>query len=60
MGILGNVAAGLVRTALLPVAIAADVVTMFGAMTETDEPYTASAFKGIANNVSNVIDGLEK
>ena len=36
-----------------PIAIAADVVTMGGALTEKDEPYTASAIKGVMENIEN-------
>lgn len=36
-----------------PLAIAADVVTMGGAMTDKDEPYTATALNGVMQNVEN-------
>jgi hypothetical protein len=34
-----------------PIAIASDVLTLGGAMTDKDEPYTATALKGVMNNV---------
>lgn len=34
-----------------PVAIAADIVTMGGALTDKSEPYTATAIKGVVKNV---------
>lgn len=36
-----------------PLAIAADVATLGGAITEKDEPYTATALKKVAENVSD-------
>lgn len=36
-----------------PIAIAADVVTMGGALTDKNEPYTATAIKGVMKNVDN-------
>lgn len=39
-----------------PIAIVADVVTMGGALTDKDEPYTASALKGVMKNVENATE----
>lgn len=36
-----------------PVAIVTDVVTMGGAMTDKDEPYTVSALKEVMHNIEN-------
>ena len=36
-----------------PIAIAADVVTMGGALTNKSEPYTATAVKKVVKNVEN-------
>ncbi len=36
-----------------PIAIAADVVTMGGALTDKKEPYTATAVKKVAKNVDD-------
>ncbi len=36
-----------------PVAIVADVVTMGGAMTDKEKPYTASAIQGVVQNIEN-------
>jgi len=36
-----------------PVAIAADVVTLGGALTERNKPYTASAIQGVVQNIEN-------
>lgn len=39
-----------------PVAIVADVVTMGGALTDKDEPYTASAVKKVVKNVEDATE----
>lgn len=36
-----------------PIAMVADVVTLGGTMTDKKEPYTASAIKGVMQNVEN-------
>jgi hypothetical protein len=36
-----------------PIAIVADVVTLGGACTDKDEPYTATALKGVLRNIGN-------
>lgn len=36
-----------------PIAIAADVVTLGGSLTDKAEPYTAKALKGVMQNVEN-------
>jgi hypothetical protein len=38
-----------------PLAIAADVVTLGGAITEQDSPYTAKAVKRVVKNVENAV-----
>lgn len=35
-----------------PIAMAADVITLGGSITEAHEPYTASALKKVARNVA--------
>jgi hypothetical protein len=39
-----------------PIAVAADVITMGGALTDKKEPYTATALKGVMKNVENATD----
>ena len=36
-----------------PLAIATDIVTMGGALTDKDEPYTVSALKKVVDNVED-------
>lgn len=38
----------------VPVAIVADVVTLGGALTDKDKPYTASAVSDFVKNVENI------
>lgn len=38
-----------------PVALVSDLITMGGAMTDKDEPYTATALKNIADNVEKAV-----
>lgn len=39
-----------------PVSVAADVVTLGGALTEKDKPYTAEALERFVDNVSDAAD----
>lgn len=36
-----------------PIAIAADMLTLGGTLTDRDEPYTATALKNVMQNVEN-------
>lgn len=36
-----------------PIAVVADVVTMGGALTDKDQPYTATALEKVMENVEN-------
>ena len=40
----------------IPVSIAADVVTMGGALTEKSQPYTADAAQRLVKNVKDIAD----
>lgn len=51
-GMLGKLAKATVGAVVeTPVALAADVVTLGGALTDTKEPYTATAVKKVVKNV---------
>jgi len=53
-GILGDLTKAVVGVVIeTPIAIAADIVTMAGLVTDKDEPYTATALKGVMQNVEN-------
>lgn len=56
-GFIGDLAKATVGVVIeTPLAIAADVVTMGGALTDKDEPYTCTALKKIVKNVENATD----
>ena len=60
-GILGDLTKAVVGVVIeTPIAIAADVVTMGGALTDKDEPYTAAALKGVLQNVENATEPDKK
>ena len=53
-GILGDLTKAVVGVVVeTPIAIAADVLTLGGSITDKNEPYTATALKGVMKNVEN-------
>ena len=53
-GFIGDLAKATVGAVVeTPLAIAADVLTLGGAITDKDEPYTATALKNVMRNVEN-------
>ncbi|NNM70197.1 MAG: hypothetical protein HKM00_09600 [Gallionella sp.] len=53
-GMLGDLTKAVVGIVVeTPIAIAADLVTLGGAITDKNEPYTATALKGVMKNVEN-------
>lgn len=53
-GFIGDLAKATVGVVIkTPLAIAADIVTLGGSITDTREPYTTSAVKEVMKNVSN-------
>lgn len=53
-GILGDLAKAAVGVVIeTPIAVVADVVTMGGALTDKDQPYTATALEKVMENVEN-------
>jgi hypothetical protein len=60
MSIFGSLLKTVVDTATLPLDVAKDVVTMGGAMTERQEPYTVSKFKRLADDVEDISDEAGK
>lgn len=53
----GDILSSLVKTGLsvvsVPVAVVSDVVTMGGAMTDKDKPYTAEALSDLVQNIKD-------
>lgn len=56
MGMLGKLIGAVIDTALVPVELAKDVVTLGGAMTEEDEPYTLTRLKRVVRKVDRAAD----
>ena len=53
-GMLGDLAKAAVGLVIeTPIAVVADVVTMGGALTDKDQPYTATALEKVVKNVEN-------
>ena len=52
-GLIQSLAKAAVGVVTLPVAVVADVITLGGALTDKDEPYTASAASDIVKNLSD-------
>jgi hypothetical protein len=56
-GMLGDLAKAAVGVVVeTPIAIAADVLTLGGSLTDKDEPYTATAVKNVMQNVENATE----
>lgn len=53
-GMLGDLAKAAVGVVIeTPIAVVADVVTMGGALTDKERPYTATALEKVMENVEN-------
>lgn len=52
-GMLESLAKAAVAVVTVPVAIVADVVTMGGALTDKDQPYTADAVGDLVDNLKD-------
>jgi hypothetical protein len=52
-GILNSVVKAAVSVVEIPVAVAADVVTLGGSLTDTQQPYTATAVEHLVKNVQD-------
>lgn len=55
-GILESVTKAALGVVFSPVSIAADIVTMGGALIDRDEPYTISSMRDILSNLGNAVD----
>jgi hypothetical protein len=53
LGLITSLAKAAVAVVEVPVAVAADVVTLGGALTEKDKPYTATAVEHLVKNVQD-------
>lgn len=52
-GILESLAKAAVGVVAIPVGVVADVVTLGGALTDKDEPYTATAVSDVLKNLAD-------
>ena len=53
-GILGDLTKAVVGVVVeTPIAIAADMLTLGGSITDKNEPYTATALKGVMKNIEH-------
>lgn len=52
-GMLESLTKAALGVVTVPVAVAADVVTLGGALTDKDEPYTASAVSDVVKNLED-------
>ena len=55
-GMLESLAKAAVSVVTVPVAVAADVVTLGGALTDKEKPYTANAVSDLIENLQNATD----
>jgi hypothetical protein len=56
-GLLGSLTKAVVGVVIeTPLAVATDVLTLGGAITEKDEPYTVTALKKVVKNVEDATD----
>lgn len=60
MSIIGKLIKTAVDVVTIPLSVVADMSTLFGAVTERDEPYTLSHGKTIIKDVIDVVDEAEK
>ena len=58
LGSLTKAAVGAV--VVTPVAVVADAITLGGSLTDKDEPYTATAVRGVVKNVFEAADPRRK
>lgn len=56
MSVFGKLGAALLETVTLPVAVAADIVTMGGTLTERGRTYTGSQVKRIVQDLEDAAD----
>lgn len=55
-GLVSSLTKATLGVATTPVALVADVVTMGGALTDKEQPYTADALADILKNLENATD----
>lgn len=56
MGIFGKLGAALIETVTLPLAVAADVVTLGGTLNDKNETYTGAKGRNIVSDIEEAAD----
>lgn len=56
LGMLANLTKAAVGIATAPIAIAADIVTLGGSLTDKNEPYTATQMRQVVKSVEKAVD----
>ena len=59
MSFFGKLTSAVVGVVVSPIDLAKDIVTMGGALTEHDEPYTVKRAKQIANDLTDLPDEIK-
>jgi len=59
-GMLESLAKAATAVVTVPVSVVADVVTLGGALTDKDQPYTADAVSDLVQNLKNAADPERK
>ena len=60
MGLFGKIAQGLIDTALIPVDVAKDVVTLGGVTTDQDDPYISEKVKKLRKKLEDIYNSLDE
>jgi len=60
MGFFTKLASAAVGVVVSPIDLVKDVVTMGGALSDRDEPYTVTRAKQIANDITDLPDEISK
>lgn len=59
MGLFGKITQGIIDTALTPVDIAKDIITLGGAITEQEEPYILQKAKKLRDKAKDIYNSLD-
>lgn len=60
MGLFGKIAQGLIDVVTTPVDVIKDVVTLGGASTEQEEPYTLQKMKKLKKKAEEIYESLDE
>lgn len=60
MGLFGKITQGIIDTALIPLDITKDIMTLGGAITDQEEPYTLQKTKKLRDKVEDIYNSLDE